>query len=460
MVNMLDDSPEDLKKQLTRGNITVSVIGLGWMGLPTACLLAEAGARVIGVDINPNIVDRLSQGNSHLDEPGLERLVKRHMRAGKFKATTKIEEACSESDAVIIVVPTLIDQSKRPDYSAVESVCKEISKGVRKGSLVIFTGTCGPGVTERIVRNVLEKHSGLRAGEDFGVGYSPIRAMGGRALMDLQSYNRIVAGIDKRSLESTCTIISSITKGELIKVRDIKTAEATKLFETIYRDVNIGLANEFATFCEDSGIDYMETMTAANSQPYSHLHIPGVGVGGHCLPVYPYMLLEEAKSQGIKLRIVKTSRLTNEDMPRHVAGLAANGLRSVGKTLRRAKITVLGISYRPNVKETRYSPSLELISLLKRRGARVTVYDPKFSCEEIGNLGYHAEPTSKKAVEKADCVIVAVAHDEFKRLDARELTALMGRSPVIVDCAHLMDSAQVEKSRAVYRGVGRGVWTR
>jgi len=460
LIDTLRSAPEDLKRQVAKGNITVSVIGLGWMGLPTACLLSEAGAKVIGVDINPRVVEKLNEGASHLEEPGLERLVKRHMRTGRLKATTSIEEASSQSDVIIIVVPTLIDQSKRPDYTAIENACKEISKGMHKGSLVILESTCGPGVTERVVRNILEKRSGLSAGEDFGLGYSPIRAMAGRALADLQSYNRVVGAINKKSLDAACAILSTTTKGELIRVRDIKTAETAKLFEAIYRDVNIGLANEFAVFCENAGIDYMETMAAANSQPYSHLHIPGAGVGGHCLPVYPYMLIDEAKSQGVKLRVVKTSRSMNEEMPKHVMGLAANGLRSSGKSLRRARVTVLGISYRPNVKEIRFSPSLELISLLKRRGARVTVHDPKFSCDEISKLGHQAEPTLKKAVEKADCVIIAVAHDEFRRLDARELAALMSRSPVIVDCIHLIDPTQAEKSRAIYRGVGRGLWTK
>ncbi len=460
MVNLLELPPEELKRLLTRGDISIAVVGLGWMGLPTACLLAEAGAKVVGVDINPSVVERLNKGTSHLDEPGLERLVKKHMRSGKLKATTKIEEASSQSDAIVIVVPTLIDQSKKPDYSAIENVCREISNGMHKGSLIIFTGTCGPGVTERITRSILEKHSGLKAGEDFGVGYSPLRAMGGRALTDLQNYNRVVAGIDKKSLDSTCAILSAMTEGELIKVRNIRTAEATKLFETIYRDVNIGLANEFAIFCERAGIDYMEAMAAANSQPYSHLLIPGAGVGGHCLPVYPYMLLDEARSHGAKLKIVRTSRSINEDMPRHIVGLAADGLKSIGKSLRRGRVTVLGISYRPNVKEVRYSPSFELLSLLKRRGARITIYDPRFSCDEIGRFGYRAEPTLKKAIEKADCVIIVVAHDEFKKLDARELAALMARSPVIVDCTHLVDSVQAEKSRAIYRGVGQGIWTK
>ena len=460
MIDILRSTPEDLKRSITKGNITMSVIGLGWMGLPTACLLAEAGAKVIGVDTNARVVQKLSEENTHLEEPGLERLVKRHMRTGRLKTTTSAEEAASQSDVIIIVVPTLIDQSKRPDYSAVENACKEISKGIRKGSLVIFESTSGPGVTERIVTAILEKRSGLKAGEDFGLAYSPIRAMAGRTLTDLETYNRVVGAINKKSLEATCAILSTTTKGELIRVRDIKTAEAVKLFEAIYRDVNIGLANEFATFCETAGIDYVESMAAANTQPYSHLHVPGVGVGGHCLAVYPHMLLDEARSQDVKLRIVKTSRSTNEEMPKHVMSLAAGGLRSSRKSVRRSKVTVLGISYRPNVKEIRFSPSLELISLLRRRGARVTVHDPKFSCDEISRLGHAAEPTLKKAVEKADCVIIAVAHDEFRRIDARELVALMGRSPVIVDCTHLIDPAQAERCGAVYRGVGRGLWTK
>ncbi len=460
MIDTLRSSPDDLKRQAAKGNVTVSVIGLGWMGLPTACLLAEAGAKVIGADVNHRVVERLNQGISHLEEPGVERLLRKHMRTGKFRATTSVEEASSQSDVIIIVVPTLIDQSKRPDYSAVENACKEISKGIRKGSLVVLESTCGPGVTERIVKTILEKHSGLRAGEDFALAYSPIRAMAGKALADLRSYNRVVGAVNKKSLDAACAILSTATEGELIRVRDIKTAEAAKLFEVIYRDVNIGLASEFALFCENAGIDYMEAMAAANSQPYSHLHVPGIGVGGHCLPIYPYMLMDEAKSQGVRLRIVKTSRSMNDEMPRHVLGLAANGLRSSGKPLRRARVTVLGISYRPNVKEIRFSPAIELISLLKKRGARVTVYDPKFSCDEISKLGHVAEPTLKKAVEKADCVIVAVAHDEFKRLDARDLAAAMSRSPVIVDCTHLIDPVQAEKTRVAYRGVGRGLWTR
>lgn len=316
------------------------------------------------------------------------------------------------------------------------------------------------GVTERIVKATIEKRSGLTCGDDFGLAYSPIRAMSGTAIADLQKYDRIVAGADRRSLNAASAILSTMTQGNLISVANIKTAEATKLFETIYRDVNIALANEFALFCEATGIDYMEARAAANSQPYSHLLVPGVGVGGHCLPVYPYLLAEEAKEHGLRMKLLAEARKTNEEMPRHVLRLVLDALRASGRSLRRSKIAVLGITYRPNVKELRFSPSRELIALLKRRGARVVVFDPRFTHKEMTELGYDTEPTLKKAIGRTDCVVIAVGHDEFKTLDAAEFMSLMNRHPAIVDCTHMLNPGEVEKTGVIYRGVGRGLWTK
>jgi len=430
------------------------------MGLPTACIFAEAGARVVGADMDPKIVERVNKGDTPIAEPGLSPMLKKAVRSGKFTATTATEEAAANSDILFIVVPTMIDRQKRADYSAVEDACVSIGKGLKNGSLVVFESTCGPGVTERVVKGTIEKYSGLVAGQSFGLAYSPIRAMGGRALQDLQTYAKVVGAIDKKSLEAACAALSVIVKGELIRVRDIKTAELAKLFETIYRDVNIALANEFALLCEEMGVDYVETMRTANSQPYSHLHATGVGVGGHCLPVYPYLLATEAFAFDARLRLVLDARKINDFMPRHVAKLASDGLRVCGKSLKRAKVVVLGISYRPNVRETRYSPSLDLISILKKRGARVTAFDPLYNASEIESLGLLSEPTLRKAIEKADCAILAVAHDEFKNLDTIELAAHMPKQGLIVDCTGILDSASVEKSGLIYRGTGRGLWTR
>jgi len=430
------------------------------MGLPTACLYADAGARVIGVDMNPKIVERVSKGDSPIEEHGLSVILRKAIKANKLTATTNTEEAVTDSDLVFIIVPTMIDRQKRSDYSAVEDACVGIGKGLKNGSLVIFESTCGPGVTERIVKTTIEKYSGLIAGQGFGLAHSPIRAMGGRALQDIQTYAKVVGAFDKKSLEASCAALSVIVKGELIRVRDIKTAELSKLFEAIYRDVNIALANEFALLCEEIGVDYHESMKAANSQPYSHLHSTGTGVGGHCLPVYPYLLTTEAYALDERLRLVLDARKINDLMPRHVAKLASDGLRVCGKSVKRAKAVVLGISYRANVKETRLSPSLELISILKRRGARVSAFDPLFNASEIEALGVASEPTLRKAIEKADCIILAAAHDDFKNLDTIDLAAHMSKQGLIIDCTGILDPTSVEKSGLVYRGVGRGLWTR
>jgi UDP-N-acetyl-D-mannosaminuronic acid dehydrogenase len=457
---LLSLEPGEIAVRIRDGALKIAVVGLGWMGLPTACLYADAGAQVIGADMNPRVVERINKGEPPIDEIGLPVMLKKAIRAGKFKATTSTEDAIASSDIIFIVVPTSIDRQKRADYAAVEDACTSVGKNLKNGSLVIFESTCGPGVTERVVKGTLEKYSGLVAGQGFGLAYSPIRAMGGRAIQDLQSYPKVVGAIDKRSLEAACAALSVIVKGELIRVRDIKTAELSKLFETIYRDVNIGLANEFALICEEVGVDYLETVRAANSQPYSHLHLAGVGVGGHCLPVYPYLLATEADALDARLRIVLDARKINETVPRHVAKLASDGLRICGKSLKRAKIVVLGISYRPNVKETRLSPSHELIGILKKRGAKVTVYDPLFTTSELGAMGLQSDPSLRKAIEKADCVILAIAHDDFKKMGTIELAAHMSKQGLIVDCTGILDPASVEKTGLVYRGTGRGLWTR
>ena len=452
--------PGEIAVRIRDGALTVAVVGLGWMGLPTACLYADAGARVIGADMNPKVVERVAKGEPLVDEANLSAMLKKANRSGKFSATTNTAEAAANADIIFIVVPTMIDRQKRADYSAVEDACSSIGKGLKTGSLVIFESTCGPGVTERVVKATIEKYSGLVAGQGFGLAYSPIRAMGGRALQDIQTYSKVVGAIDVRSLEAACATISVIVKGELIRVRDIRTAELSKLFETIYRDVNIAIANEFALLCEEVGVDYLEAMKAANSQPYSHLHSTGAGVGGHCLPVYPYLLQTEAYALDAKLRLVLDGRKINDLMPRHVVKLAADGIRICGRSLKRAKVVVLGISYRPNVKETRFSPSLDLIGILKKRGARVVAFDPLFSASEMESFDLASEPTLRKAVEKADCVILTVAHDDFKKMDTIELAAHMSKKGLIIDCTGLLDPASVEKSGLVYRGVGRGLWTR
>jgi len=455
---LMATDPVNIPSQLKAGNFTVNVVGLGWMGLPFACLFADAGARVIGADQNSSLVKTIDSGKPTINEKGLPELLAKVVRSGKLTVTTDTVDASSKSDVIAITVPTLVDQHKKPNYQHVEEACVDVGKGIRPGSLVIFQSTCGPGVTDRIVRATVEKHSGLKAGQDFGVAYSPIRAMGGQGLADMRKYARVVGAVDGASLDATVAVLSCIVDGKLIKTRDIATAEVSKLFETIYRDVTIALANEFALYCEEARIDYFEAMRAANSQPHSHLLLPGPGVGGHCLPVYPYLLM--AETEKAKLRVVMDSRRTNDQMPSHVLRLAAEGLRICGRSVKRSRFTVLGITYRPNVKETRLSPSIELIGLLRRRGARVCIYDPLYSPDELKRMGFHAEPTLSGALENADCTILAVGHNEFKSVKAIDLAANMSKNSVVVDCTGTLEPEDIEKVGLVYRGVGRGLWSK
>ncbi len=449
---------EDVDSPEKRGNFTVTVVGCGRMGIPTACLFAEAGFKVICVDVDQGVVALLKKGKTPLAEPGLEELVKKHTNEGRLTVTNNCKEAASASDVIMFTVPTLIDKKRKPDYLSVEKACREVGMGLRSGCLVIFESTVGPGLTESLVKETLENASGLKAGSDFGLAYSPIRATSGQVLQNIASYARIVGAVNERSLEVACLVLGTITKGEIIKVRDMKTAEAVKLFENVQRDVNIALANEFAQFCEKAGIDYEEARKTANTQPYCHLLVPGI-VGGH-IPKDAYLLVDEADSLNASLHMVTLARKVNDEMLDHTLRLVRDALRACGKPLRRARVSVLGVSYRPNIKEAQVSLIKELVNILKRRGAFVKVYDPLFSAKELVEMGYPAEDTLTKAVEGADCLIIAVGHDQFKRLNLKKAKLLMKKSAAIVDVGHVIEPARAEKENLVYRGLGRGVWTR
>jgi len=448
-------SKKDIETPEKRGKYTISVIGCGRMGLPTACLFAEAGFKVIGVDVDQHAVNMIKKGKAPFFEPGLDDLIKKHVKENRLTATNEAKEAASASDIVIFVVPTPIDEKKKPIYSHVEKACKDVGMGMRSGTIIIFESTVGPGTTETLVKETLENASGLKAGTDFALAYSPVHATSGRVLKDISNRPRVVGAVNERSLEVACLILSTVTKGEIVKVRNMRTAEAVKLFENVHRDVNLALTNELARFCERAGIDFIEAMEAANMHPPCHLLFPGM-VGGH-IPKDPYLLLEEAENVNARLRLIMLARKTNDEMLGHALRLARDALRQCGKTLMRATISVLGVSYRPNVKESRGSSTLELVNMLRRRGAKVRVYDPFFSFKELRELGYPAEETLTKTVEGTDCLIIAVGHEKFKKLNLEKIKFLVKKPAATVDMSHVINPAKAEKEGFVYRGVGRGL---
>jgi UDP-N-acetyl-D-mannosaminuronic acid dehydrogenase len=456
MTTILEEKDLDVIEK--RRKYTVNVVGCGRIGLPTACLFAEAGFKVIGADVNSRVVTLLNKGKPPFSETGLETLLKKHVKNGSFTATTDIRKAVSISDVIVLVVPTPIDRKKKPDYTFIERPCKEIGRGLRAGSLVIVASTTGPGITETLIKEALENASGLKAGVDFGLAYSPTRAAPGQILRDIATYARVVGAVNEKSLKVASLVLGTIVKGEIVKVRDMKTAEAVKLFENVQRDVNIALANDFGQFCEKAGIDYLEARKAANTSPDCNLLFPGI-VGGH-IPKDPYLLLEEAESVNAKLRMLVLARKINDEMPAHAIRLVRDALKKCGKTLRRARISILGVSYRPNVKEPRGTKTKELVTKLRAKGAIVRVHDPFYSQKELTEQGYPAKKTLTNVVEGADCLLIAVGHDRFRRLNLRRIRFLMKKPSAIVDMGHVIDPAKAEKEGFIYRGAGRGVWSR
>ncbi len=441
-----------------REKCQVTVIGCGRMGLPTACLFSDAGFKVTCLDINPYVVNRINKGMTPFVEPGLSALLKENLRKGRIRATTEAKEAIPESDFVVFMVDTPIDKKKRSDYTNLEESCREVGLNLRPGTLVIVQSTVGPSVTQTLVKEGLETSSGLKAGVDFGLAYSPIRASVGRVLRDIPTYARIVAAIDRQSLIAAEAILKTIVKGELVEVDDIKTAEATKLFENIYRDVNLALANEFAAFCEKAGIDYVAAQKAANTQPYCHLLKPGI-VSGH-IPKDPYLLISEAENLNVKLKMTNMARRTNDETVKHAYNLVKDAIHSCEKPVKRSGVAVLGVSYHPNVKETKGTLVTELVRLLRRRGAKVTVFDPYYSHNELKELGFPAGRTLARTVEGADCLLIAVGHNKFRRIGLGRIQVLMKKPAAVVDLAHVISPQRAEKEGFIYRGLGRGVWSK
>ncbi|MDH5795315.1 MAG: nucleotide sugar dehydrogenase [Candidatus Bathyarchaeota archaeon] len=441
-----------------REKCQVTVIGCGRMGLPTACLFSDAGFKVTCLDINPYVVNRINKGMTPFVEPGLSALLKENLRKGRIRATTEAKEAIPESDFVVFMVDTPIDKKKRSDYTNLEESCREVGLNLRPGTLVIVQSTVGPSVTQTLVKEGLETSSGLKAGVDFGLAYSPIRASVGRVLRDIPTYAKIVAAIDRQSLTAAEAILKTIVKGELVEVDDIKTAEATKLFENIYRDVNLALANEFAGFCEKAGIDYIAAQKAANTQPYCHLLRPGI-ISGH-IPKDPYLLISEAENLNVKLKMTNMARRTNDETVKHAYNLVKDAIHSCEKPVKRSGVAVLGVSYRPNVKETKGTLITELVRLLRRRGAKVTVFDPYYSYKELKEQGFPAGRTLARTVEGADCLLIAVGHNKFRRIGLGRIQVLMKKPAAVVDLAHVISPQRAEKEGFIYRGLGRGVWSK
>ena len=422
-----------LREAFTSGDLPVAVYGLGKMGLPLAAVYADVTGNVTGVDVDPDVVAAVEAGECPVErEPGLPELVTETVGRGALAATTDGRAAARDARIHVVIVPTLIDEAHRPDVSVVESVAADVATGLDPGDFVVVESTVPPGTTRGTVRPLLAEESGLDP-DAFGLAFCPERTSSGRALADVRgTHPKIVGGVDAESTRVAECLYGELTSNDVIAVADATTAEAVKVFEGLYRDVNIALANELARFTDELGIDVREAIAAANTQPYSDIHDPGPGVGGHCIPYYPYFVLNWLSTDGPLLR---TAREVNDAMPTFVSDAVEEGLALDGVGIADATVLVLGLTYRAGVRETRASPALGVCTTLSERGADVLAADPLVDASGFDATGVHLDAI---AGTDPDAVVLVTAHEEFLDLDWDSFD-----DPFVVDARDVLDPDDV-----------------
>lgn len=388
----------------------ICIIGLGYIGLPTASTFATHGVRVTGVDSNPHVIDLLKHGQVHIYEPGLGEVVSAAMQGGFFT----VSPAPVEADAFILAVPTPFYDDKKADLSYVRAAAESIVPVLRQGNLVVLESTSPPLTTEKVVRPILEK-TGLKAGKDFLLAYSPERVLPGQIMKELIENARVIGGVDRASAEAGRDLYGTFVKGEII-LTDATTSEMVKLMENTYRDVNIAIANEFSRLADRFGVDVWEAIQIANLHPRVKILNPGPGVGGHCISVDPWFFVEAAPDL---TPLILTARTVNDGQPEFVMKTVEKHLGSLsGK-----KVAVLGLAFKANVDDLRESPAIEVAHLLAKAGAQVSAYEPykpDYAVEHVTMTH-----SLQEAVKDAEIIILLVGHDEFKKLDpaaVREMT--------------------------------------
>ena len=440
----------EIDQKIENKTAGIAVVGLGYVGLPTAVNFAENGFSVIGVNRTQRKVDLINVGGCYLSDLNLDERVKSLVELGKLTATTDTADATRKSDVIIITVPTPITSDKRPDLSFIRSAGRAIADGLGREKLVVLESTVYPGVVDEVLTPILEE-SGLKAGVDFGLAYCPERYNPGDAYHGIKDVVRVVGGITPEWADATARLYTSNAK-DVFVVKDIRTAEAAKVIENIQRDLNIALMNELALIFERLHIDIMDVIAAASTKWNFNVYYPGAGVGGHCLPVDPYYLVHKAEELGYHSQVITAGRAINDYMPHHVFQLVADALNEQERAVNGSKIAVLGLSYKENVGDYRESPSEVLISELKKRGAKVHLVDPYVDERDLRALAI-PEATAYDALAATDALVLMTAHRDFAGLDLRKIKNLM-RTPIIVDGRRFFDPSTAAKLGFTYRGVG------
>jgi nucleotide sugar dehydrogenase len=432
------------KKVSAGRELTVAVVGLGKMGLPLAVAYLRKGCRVIGCDVNQQVVEAINAGVCHIrEEPGLAAVVAEAVSQGMLSATQDTTSAVRASDVVVVIVPVITNEQGEIDYGAIDAATAAIGAGLTPGKLVIYETTLPVGTTAQRLRQHLEQCAQLTAGEDFSLAYSPERVRSGQVLRDLATYPKVVGGINAASTKAAAQFYRAVLDAEVIETAHTNEAEFVKLIETTYRDVNIALANEFACYADAHGLDLHAAIAAANSQPQSHIHEPGLGVGGHCIPIYPYFLFHSAAAG---LELARQARVINDSM----ATFAIERIEAEFGPLASQSVLILGITYRGNVRETTCSTAHILQKGLAARGASVYAHDPLFSDSELERLGY--TPLQPEHREKIDLMILQANHAEYRDWDFRQFP----NCRLVLDGRRALRREQITAHGMRYLSIGDG----
>jgi len=444
---------ENVLKSLDSKTLRVCVIGIGRIGLPTALSFAQSGLQTIGVDINENLVQNIMSGKFPLkDEPGYEKIFNDVINEKKFSATTNIDEAVPNSDLILLSLPTPMDENNIPDYSALRIVASKLSDILSPNSLVIVESTIEPGFIEDEMVSIISKSGRLEIEKNFFIGVCPENANPGEILHDFTNLPRLVGGINHNITKIIKAIYNFVFSVELVEMPNCKTANAVKLTTNVFRDINIAFVSELSLMFEKLGIDTYKVLEAATKKYNFQVHYPGAGVGGPCLPINSYQLLNTAKRIDSTLNIIESGRKINEKMPEHVIQLTSNAFQESQKSIESSDILILGISYKPNVKDIQLTPAKEIIKKLQNLGAQVHIYDPYFKSTNIFDI--MTENSIEDIIHNVDAAIIVTAHDEFKTIDISSFLKM--KTPILIDTRGIINPFSAKEKKLIFRGLGRG----
>lgn len=426
-----------------------AVIGLGYVGIPLACCLAKSGAKVTGVDIDQARTEAINRGENPLtgEEPGLSDLLREVVSEGRLIA--KNDYSCLiDTDAIFVCVDTPINKKKEPVYENLLAAVRQVGKNLKRGVLVSIESTIAPGTMRSKILRILEKESKLVPGKDFYLAHCPERVMPGKLLYNIINLDRIIGGFDSDSADIAEKWYARFVKGKLYKT-DMTTAEVVKTVENAYRDVQIAFANEVGLICEVLGLDAYEVRRLVNTSPYRDMHLPGAGVGGHCLPKDPWLLVYGGRKSHPSL--MPTARAINDRMPVHAVELVAAAFKDAGLRMSKNKVvTVLGYSFLENSGDTRNSPSKTIVQLLSGK-VTLRIHDPY--APDAENLGITKD--LEAALKNSDCAVLVTNHKTYSEFGLKRMASLM-RHRILVDGRNAFDKSEATRLGFTYRGIGKG----